>query len=185
MKFLTRIPVYSLFILLPLIVISCSAATGSRYEKSKESKTETKTKTGSNNKLPEEDFSMVPYRTKVDIKENTIDTLQNQTDLSAWYGFNNSDTTANILKQTVIDKVSGFRVQVYSTDNLTDANNKRSEMFFKTNQKNVYVVFDPPYYKVEVGDFTSLQDAKDLSFKLNQMGYTDAHVVNETVNVFE
>ena len=93
--------------------------------------------------------------------------------------------TKNDTNKTVIKTVPGYRVQVISTDNLDEANTIRSEIYFKTNQKAVYVIFDPPFYKVEVGDFIDINDAKNLSFKFKQMGYKDARVVNETINIFE
>ena len=39
--------------------------------------------------------------------------------------------------------------------------------------------------KVKVGDFTSRHDADDLKFMLNQLGYKEARIVQETVNIFE
>ena len=80
--------------------------------------------------------------------------------------------------------MQGYRVQVLITDNLDEANNMRSDIYFKTNQKAVYIVFDPPFYKVEVGDFKNMADAKSLSFQLKQLGYSDARVINETINIF-
>ncbi len=185
MNHFNKITIYFVLFLSSIIFTACSASTGSRYEKSKENEKKLETKKETGKKLPDEDFNMKPYRTKIDLKETKTDSGQVPQDLSVWYGFSSSDTSNNLAKQTVIDRVKGFRVQVFSTDNLKEANDKKSELYSKTNQKNVYIIFDPPFYKVEVGDFTSLQDAKDLSFKLNQMGYNDAHVVNETVNVYE
>ncbi|MEJ2103463.1 MAG: SPOR domain-containing protein [Ignavibacteriaceae bacterium] len=60
-----------------------------------------------------------------------------------------------------------------------------AEIYEKTARKEVYVTFEPPFYKVKAGDFTSKSDANDFKFKLNQLGYTEAKVVQETVNIFE
>ncbi len=171
---------YAFIVLLLLIFSACSASTGSRYDNKENSLENEKEKT----EKPAEDFDMSNYRTKIELPEKNEDE-QTPKDISIWYEYSDSDTTNTNQTPTVIDKVPGFRVQVYSTDNLDDANNKRSEVYFKTNQKNVYVIFDPPFYKVEVGDFTHISDAKDLSFKLKQLGYSDSRVVNETVNIFE
>jgi hypothetical protein len=38
---------------------------------------------------------------------------------------------------------------------------------------------------VKAGDFTSKSEANDFKFKLNQIGYTEAKVVQDTVNLFE
>lgn len=168
---------YAFFFLFILIFSACSASTGSRYDNKEKTSDKEKEK-------PVEDFDMSNYRTKIDLPDKNAEE-QSTKDISVWYEYSDSDTTNTNQTPTVIDKVPGYRVQVYSTDNLDDANNKRSEVYFKTNQKNVYVIFDPPFYKVEVGDFTNISDAKDLSFKLKQLGYSDSRVVNVTVNIFE
>jgi hypothetical protein len=49
----------------------------------------------------------------------------------------------------------------------------------------VYVIFDPPFYKVEAGDFTVMNDAQSLYTKLKQLGYNDVRVKSETVNKFK
>ena len=171
---------YAFIFLFLLIFSACSASTGSRYENKGKSSDNEKEKT----EKPAEDFDMSNYRTKIDLPEKNKQEEQPK-DLSIWYEYSDSDTTNSNQTPTVIDKVPGYRVQVYSTDKLDDANDKRSEVYFKTNQKHVYVIFDPPFYKVEVGDFTNISDAKDLSFKLKQLGYSDSRVINETVNIFE
>jgi hypothetical protein len=38
---------------------------------------------------------------------------------------------------------------------------------------------------VKAGDFTTKPEANDFKFKLNQLGYSEAKVVQETVNLFE
>ncbi len=169
----------------PVIFYSCSASTGSRYDKNneeKKEKTAEKTEESSKTEL-KEDFDITPYRTKIEIDESTD--LSPKENVNAWYNYEETipDTAAG--NKTVIEKVDGYRVQVLSTDNLEDANAMRSEIYFKTNQKAVYIDFDPPFYKVNVGDFTDLNDANNFSFKLNQMGYNDARVVREEVNVFK
>jgi hypothetical protein len=81
--------------------------------------------------------------------------------------------------------IPGYRVLVLTTDNLEEANNLKSEIYFKTYQKPVYISFDPPFYKVKAGDFINSTEATELGFKLNQMGYTEAKVVRDTVNIFK
>ncbi len=87
--------------------------------------------------------------------------------------------------RNVIGTTDGYRVQVLSTDNIDEANLVRSEIYEQTSRKEVYVIFEPPFYKVKVGDFTSNSEAENLRFKLNQLGYTESKVVQETVNIFE
>ncbi|HSP88116.1 MAG TPA: SPOR domain-containing protein [Ignavibacteriaceae bacterium] len=169
---------------------SCSASTGNRYE-DEEKKTEDKTVSNTDNKIKNEDvedFDFTPYRTKLDIpeKEISIPEITSTPKSDIWYGYEDVETdTATFTSKKIIDKVQGYRVLIFSSDNLEEANNMRSEIYFNTEQKDVYVVFDPPFYKVMVGDFIDYSEAQDLSFKMNQLGYSESRVVNETVNVFE
>jgi len=73
-------------------------------------------------------------------------------------------------------------VQILSTDNLEHARKTKERILPKINQKQVYILFDPPFYKVQVGDFTVNSLAEDLEFKLKQLGYNNARIVREKVN---
>jgi hypothetical protein len=160
-----------------VLLIGCSAATGSRYETKKESKPEIKLEQSSE---VIEDFDITPYRTKIEIEAPPIGTDKLPPDV--WYGYN-SDSTSIVKK--IIGTADGYRVQVLSTDDIDQANNIRAEVYEKTSRKEVYVVFEPPFYKVKVGDFTVKSEAENLRFKLNQLGYTESKVVQETINIFE
>ena len=96
-----------------------------------------------------------------------------------------ADDTIDQSQKTVVDTMAGYRVQVLSTDNLEEANGVRSEIFFKTNEKAIYVLFEPPFYIVRVGDYKNMNDAKALSFKLNQLGFSGTKVVNDLINIYK
>lgn len=167
--------------LLILLLIACSASTGSRYEKAEEKKTEEKTNTEKTKKNVEEDFDITPYQTEINIEAPVIGTEKLPPDV--WYGY--KEDTSTVLQNKIIGTTDGYRVQVVSTDDIEEANRIRAEIYEKTARKEVYVTFEPPFYKVKAGDFTSKSDANDFKFKLNQLGYTEAKVVQETVNIFE
>jgi SPOR domain len=99
-----------------------------------------------------------------------------------WYGYGD---TSSILERKIMGTTDGYRVQVISTDDIEEANRVRAEIYEKTARKEVYITFEPPFYKVKAGDFTSKSEADDFKFKLNQLGYTEAKVVQETINLFE
>jgi SPOR domain len=178
--------IYLIFVvILPITLLSCGTSTGSRYENGngKTAKNE-KIKTETKNKASEypENFNLAPYRAKITITDTTKP--KDQSNLNVWYNYHTQPDTGDV-NRIVIRTTPGYRVQVLSTDNLDDANKMRSDIYFNTNQKAVYIIFDPPFYKVEVGDFTNLSDARSLTFKFKQMGYTEARVVNQTVNIFQ
>lgn len=169
------------WLLLPMLslLIACSAATDTRYEDKNETNKENDTETELNRNV-EEDFDITPYQTTIEIEEKEP---ANQFPASEiWYDYEDSVTTSS---KNIIGTTDGYRVLVVTADDMEKANEVRSEIYFKTNYKEVYISFEPPFYKVKVGDFTSLSEANDLKFKLNQLGYNEARVVKETVNIFE
>ena len=132
-----------------------------------------------------EDFDITRYKTKIE-----IETISNNEELSdVWYEYENDyenpDDSNFVQNRNIIVTVDGYRVLVVATDNLEDANSVRADILDKIKRKEVYISFEPPFYKVKVGDFTDLTDSDNLKFRLNQLGYTKARVVQETVNIFE
>jgi hypothetical protein len=168
--------------ILPLILLSCGTSTESRYNGSGKTAKNEKEKTKNKASEYPENFNLAPYRAKITIKDTSKP--NDKSNINVWYNYHTQPDTGDV-NRIVIRTAPGFRVQVISTDNLDDANKMRSEIYFKTNQKAVYIIFDPPFYKVEVGDFTNLSDAKSLTFKFKQMGYTEARVVNQAINIFQ
>jgi len=160
-----------------IFLIGCSASTGSRYETKKETEKETSTE---GTKEVSEDFDITPYQTDIEIEAPPIATDKLPPDV--WYGFGDL-SSAN--ERKIIGTTDGYRVQVLSTDDIDEANRIRSEVYEMTTRKEVYVIFEPPFYKVKVGDFTLKSEADNLRFKLNQLGYTESKVVQESVNLFE
>ena len=162
---------------LAILILGCSASTGSRYETKNE--TNSSTDTEKKNEVVE-DFDITQYETEIDIEAPPISTGKVPPDV--WYEYSTSSTDS---LRKIIGTTDGYRVQVLSTDDIDEANLVRAEIYEKTSRKEVYVIFEPPFYKVKVGDFTSKTEAEDLRFKLNQLGYTESKVVQETVNLFE
>ena len=166
---------------LSLFISSCSVSSTVRYDREKENNE--KKREGETEQKSKEDFNIIPFRTIIDIQEKEQNEVETP-DLNPWYGFEQKDTSSSGEK-SIVGTTNGFRVQVLATDKLEDADSLRSELSLKVMNKNIYVIFDPPFYKVEVGDFISMSEAKDLNFKLNQMGYTESRVIASTVNIFE
>lgn len=164
------------------VLLGCSASTGSRYEETKETK---KTEEFKEKKREvDEDFDISPYKTEIKIEEEPEILGSYQPLADVWYGYGNSVNNNNGTKN-VIGTSDGYRVQVLATDNIDEANQIRDAIYSKTNNKEVYVSFEPPFYKVKVGDFKSVEDASNLKFKLNQLGYSEARVIQDTINLFK
>jgi len=162
-----------------LCFISCSASTSDRFKSiSKDSVEESAPK-----KITfAEDFDFFRYRPPFKLPETKITAKKNDSEI--WFEFSADSNNLN-KEKTITGTTNGFRVQVLSTDDLDEANQMRSKIYFASDQKDVYVIFDPPFYKVQIGDFTNSADAEKLSFKLKQLGYSEARSVNETINLFK
>jgi hypothetical protein len=131
-----------------------------------------------------EDFDITEFKSKIVISELILSTPKNVSNkLNIWYGYDTVQLNSGLGK--LIKHEPGYRVLVLTTDNLDEANELRSEIYFKTDQKPVYVSFDPPFYKVKAGDFVNSKEANEFSFKLNQMGYAECKIIRDTVNIYQ
>ena len=157
--------------------IGCGSSTDSRF-----SSNTTETSGNKHEKILREDIDISKYKTRIDFGDNS---RQINTDLiKAWYDYPLKIDTS-VGPPTIINTVNGYRVRVLSTENLNEADSLRNELYNKTNQKQIYIIFDPPFYRIEIGDFTDISSARYLRFKLNQIGYNEARVVGEKVNIYK
>ena len=164
-------------IFIPIIFFhaGCSASTSSRYEKTNGNGDDKK-------ETVNEDFDITRYKTQIE-----IETVSNNEGISdVWYEYENNSEDSNFVQNhEIVRTVDGYRVLVVATDNMEDANSVRADILAKIKRKEVYISFEPPFYKVKIGDFTDITESNNLKFKLNQLGYTEARVIQETVNIFE
>ncbi len=175
-----------LFIVIPLllVLIGCGTSTGSRY-----SKTETNKGIDStifdypeNNKIKvSEDFDITPYKTKIEVPLSNKQNVDTQNDI--WYDYNLDEQ--NNLQKKLVGTEEGYRVLVVSSDNLEDVDKTKTDIQTIVDGNEIYTNFEPPFYKLKVGDFKNQNSADNLRFKLSQLGYKDAKVVRETINVFK
>lgn len=126
-----------------------------------------------------EDFDITPYKTKIDIVDSSEAVASQDQDI--WVAYDRVETKNDVSQPSTV-VLQGYRVQVASTDNLDEANTIKSDVYFKAKMP-VYIIYDSPFYKVRAGDFVDMNRAKDLNFKLNQLGYKDTRVVQDSVNI--
>lgn len=169
--------IFVLLVLISFFLSSCATSTGTRYGKKETSSEKTHE---SSRKLLKEDFDITSYKTTIDIEDSTLDQQEELTE-QLWYRYpENNDS----LKETksIINQLPGYRVLVYTSDVLEQAEYVKSDVFFKT-KENTYLVFEPPFYKVKAGDFIKYPEAADFSFKLSQLGFSESKVIRDTVNI--
>ncbi len=169
---------YSLFVLL---LTFCSAKPTIRFEEDKSEKSE-------KSEIPvksinfEEDFDISPYRTEISLPHKKVD-FKNPDD-EIWYQYREKKNPVSKIKK-ITGTIIGFRVLVVATDDLDEANKIQEELKKIKGNNEVYSVFEPPFYKILIGDFKNSDEANSLRFKLNQLGYSDSKVVKTTINLFE
>ncbi|NOY78789.1 MAG: SPOR domain-containing protein [Calditrichaeota bacterium] len=84
------------------------------------------------------------------------------------------------VKETV-KMVPGYRIQIAALSNQEEAMDIRKDAMLKFANQEVYLIFDPPYYKIRVGDFLTRYDAEKLQKEAIKMGYKDAWIVRTRV----
>ncbi|MFH1861965.1 MAG: SPOR domain-containing protein [bacterium] len=79
---------------------------------------------------------------------------------------------------------NGFRVQISTTSLEVEARDveQRAIVDFNT---SVYLIFDPPNYKIRVGDCRTRAEANDLRLQAINLGYADAWVVQSRILYYE
>jgi hypothetical protein len=77
--------------------------------------------------------------------------------------------------------VQGFRIQIVSSPNIDDANAARESAIERFLADSIYILFDPPVYKVRVGDFLTRFEANSRLQDFLEAGYRDAWIVPDRV----
>jgi hypothetical protein len=167
-----------------LIIYSCSASTGSRYNKNeKENSDNTSKENKETIKSTEliEDFDITPYKTQIIIPEKKSGTVSKNPNV--WFDYGSPEIETKT--ESLVGTDNGFRVLVLTTDNIEEANQVKADVYFSLSSYEIYIDFEPPFYKVKVGDFNNQKPADDLNFKLNQLGYKEAKVVRDKINIYK
>lgn len=77
--------------------------------------------------------------------------------------------------------VPGFRVQILTTQNLSDAIGVKAKADSLLPGYNIYIVYDSPYYKVRVGDFRARYEANQAVPFISSHGFPSAWLVPDNV----
>jgi hypothetical protein len=79
------------------------------------------------------------------------------------------------------EPTQGFRIQVFSSSNVDEVNLMKSVVLEKFTGDSIYVVYDPPVYKIRVGDFLTRYEANQRLPEFVDKGYRDAWIVPDRV----
>lgn len=76
-----------------------------------------------------------------------------------------------------IAPANGFRIQCLVTSQIDRARIEQKAAEANTHQP-VYIIYQEPYYKVHIGDFTKRESAEELLQKMRKdLGYPDAFII--------
>lgn len=168
---------------LVLLLTFCSAKPTVRYdEKNKKSDSSNEIEIKKEPINFNENFDITPFRTEINLPEKKVELKKSSSEI--WYQYDAKDDATVKTKKTK-GTMNGFRVQVIATDDLDEANKVQEELKSIKGSNEIYPVFEPPFYKILIGDFKTSDEANSLRFKLNQLGYSDSKVIKSIINLFE
>jgi len=82
---------------------------------------------------------------------------------------------------TESELVPGFRVQIFSTTDIDEANQKKTEAEADFPSEWFYIQYDPPTYKIRGGNFLQRYEAERFARAAIEKGFTDSWAVPEKV----
>jgi hypothetical protein len=75
----------------------------------------------------------------------------------------------------------GYRIQIFATGNIDEANAMRMTAAQRITDDSLYVVFDPPVYRVRIGDFRTRAEANQRLGAVIALGFADAWIVGDRI----
>ncbi|MHC1738789.1 MAG: hypothetical protein AB9882_12355 [Ignavibacteriaceae bacterium] len=168
------------FLLLSVFLISgCSSSVDNRY---KHGEVSTKNQDVSLHQDTTR-FDLSPYKTTLPIsrerKDPVVKIVSESRHDGIWTNYPETQAPASLLR------AYGYRVQLAETEDFDEAENIRTDLYFKTVARRIYIDFDSPFYKVKIGDFTNSFDAKEYSFRLSQLGFKNTTIVKDSINIYK
>lgn len=91
------------------------------------------------------------------------------------------DTLQILTSAASYNTIPGFRVQILTTQNLTEAIAMKAKADSLLPSYNIYIVYDSPYYKVRVGDFRARYEANQAVNYIANHGFPNAWSVPDNV----
>lgn len=92
------------------------------------------------------------------------------------------EDTVQTLRLPVPDEdVMGFRVQIdmFSSESEAQQFSRKVELKFA---ERVYTVYQPPFFRVRIGDFETKEEADNYVKKLKKAGYKKSRWIRTTIN---
>jgi cell division septation protein DedD len=78
-------------------------------------------------------------------------------------------------------KTRGFRLQIFSASTRQAAEDARNRAKQQLSRDDIFIDFEPPYFKVRVGNFKTRKDAEKLLDTIKKQGYETPFVVETQI----
>lgn len=190
-----KLKLYFTFISIGLFVVACSAVPTTRYESKKpDEKTSTNQAPSEDIKPPiqkkirtllNEDYDISIFSPQLSVQQDGKQSNLHS-DKNIWYSFPLNSEIKNQTNPTeVIGSTDGYRVFVFSSDALEEIEEIKLKVENIRGIHQLYLQFEPPFYKIYLGDFIDLEEANSLRRKLIQLDFKEAKVVRTAINVFK
>jgi hypothetical protein len=88
-----------------------------------------------------------------------------------------------VFTTAVPETVDGFRAQIFFTNSIDSANTIRDSVDRLLPHEWTYIIYDVPYYRVRIGNFTDRNDAARMVKSLGGLGFRDAWAVPDKIIV--
>jgi len=95
---------------------------------------------------------------------------------------NTSDNSESVTGAPVDSIGTGYRIQIIQTTDPEEARTVQQDAILRFDHE-IYRVFNPPYYKVRVGDFVNWTDAEKVQDLAIRKGFREAWVIRTKVNL--
>jgi hypothetical protein len=87
-----------------------------------------------------------------------------------------------IQEKSTPEIVQGFRVQLLATGDESQAREAQKSAIFRF-EEGVYLAFEPPLYKLRIGDCRTRKEAEELRQKAIRNGFDDAWIVPSKIQI--
>lgn len=79
--------------------------------------------------------------------------------------------------------VPGFRILVISTNDRTKANNAKTKIYQEFPELKAYLLWQPPFLKLKVGDFKNREDAEQYLAEIQRFFPSGVYIIRDTIEV--
>jgi cell division septation protein DedD len=91
------------------------------------------------------------------------------------------EVTETLTKAKIPVKTRGFRLQVFSASTRQAAEDARNQAKQKLSRDDIYIEFEPPYFKVRVGNCSTRKEAEKILEFAQKQGYETPFVVESHI----